>query len=264
MDKPKVLYKYETINEYSLRNLKNASLYFNAPVSFNDPFDCSLLKESISYKPEDIVRLFNEYIKRARPSGYSRAANIDDVPSDFKRQVDRALNTTVEEKQKEYLYNIGCTCFSNTNKHILMWSHYAQGHRGICLEFDTSCEPFDKVFDVSYSKEYPKLNPIDLVLNNSSFDRNSLSPLLTKYECWKYEEEWRAFHKEPNKIYTYPVDALKAVYFGIATEMTDIEIVCLILLGQSPKIKFNRASKSKAKYEVNFSEFTYTPYRDTI
>ena len=147
-----------------------------------------------------------------------------------------------------------------------MWSHYADGHRGICLEFDTSCDLFDKVYEVSYSDEYPAMNPIELVLTKDpdSIDREALKPLLTKYKCWEYEKEWRAFHKEPRTLFTYPVDALKAVYFGVAVDTADIEIVCLILMGQNENIRFYRGFKSKTKYELYFSEFTYTSYRDTI
>ena len=39
MDKPKKIYKYQPISQYSLRNLKNNHIYFNSPRNFNDPFD---------------------------------------------------------------------------------------------------------------------------------------------------------------------------------------------------------------------------------
>lgn len=39
MTKPKSLFKYQPINQYSLRNLKNNHLYFNHPEDFNDPYD---------------------------------------------------------------------------------------------------------------------------------------------------------------------------------------------------------------------------------
>ena len=68
------------------------------------------------------------------------------------------------------------------------------------------------------------------------------------------------FHKEPHKPYGYGVDALKAVYFGAAANETDIEIVCLILQGQSKNTKFYKAQKDKAKYSFHFNEFFYTPF----
>lgn len=65
------------------------------------------------------------------------------------------------------------------------------------------------------------------------------------------------FHKEPNKLYGYDVNALKAVYFGSSCMETDIEIVCLILQGQNKNIKFYRGNKSKTGYALEFQEFQY-------
>ena len=39
---PEFVYKYHPIDIYSLRNLKNAQIYFNAPKNFNDPFEINL------------------------------------------------------------------------------------------------------------------------------------------------------------------------------------------------------------------------------
>ena len=36
------LYKYRSITEHSLSNLKNGTLYCAKPSSFNDPFDCQI------------------------------------------------------------------------------------------------------------------------------------------------------------------------------------------------------------------------------
>jgi len=266
MNRPKVLYKFEAINEYSLRNLKNASLYFNKPSSFNDPFDCSIMNNSVVLSDGDFVRIFNHMLDTNEIFGFSRASSKNDLPVGFEKQVTDGLKRAIEKKQNECLHNLGCTCFSETNSHLLMWSHYANGHKGMCLEFDTSVELFNKVYNVSYSDEFPKFNPVNVILNknNKEFNRDTFEPLLTKFICWGYEQEWRAFHKEPNKLYTYPVGSLKSVYFGVSTERADMEIVCLILLGQNKKVKFYRGTKSTKKFEIEFEEFTYTPYIETI
>jgi hypothetical protein len=39
MTRPKKIYKYQPVNQYSLRNLKNNHIFFNNPNDFNDPFD---------------------------------------------------------------------------------------------------------------------------------------------------------------------------------------------------------------------------------
>ena len=101
---------------------------------------------------------------------------------------------------------------------------------------------------------------MSLIDENQESDEELLSPLLTKYKRWCYEEEWRLFHHEPNKPYGYEVDALNAVYFGSSADDTDIEIVCLLLQGQSKKTKFYKARKDVSTYSLHFDEFFYTPY----
>ena len=57
------LYKYRAVNEYSLKNLKEGTLYCASPSSFNDPFDCrigidleALLYSRYNISPEKIEK----------------------------------------------------------------------------------------------------------------------------------------------------------------------------------------------------------------
>ncbi len=60
---PKHLYKFEKINVQTLRNLKNAQIYFSTPASFNDPFDCSVFEASAVLTDNVVVELFNRYLQ---------------------------------------------------------------------------------------------------------------------------------------------------------------------------------------------------------
>jgi len=264
---PPLLYKYESFNNYSISNLKNGQIFFNRPIDFNDPFDCSLYVESMKYEDDDIVNLWNDWYLGKLPDAPSPPSpqaktvdSIDDIPDEFKNVVYKTAKEVAENKQAEYLYNIGCCCFSEINNNLLMWSHYSGGHRGFCLEFDMSFDPFKKAFKVEYSDSFPRWNPINILQERKSFDRRGLIPLLTKYSCWAYEKEWRIFHREPRKLYGYEIEALKAVYFGANIDRAHLEIVCLILQGQNPDVIFYKAKKSSDKYEIEFEKFSYIPY----
>lgn len=256
---PNYLYKYEKINEQTLRRLKNAQIFFNTPSSFNDPFDCSVLEASVLLKPDDYTYFCKRFLKE---KGIDSDADIkvSDIPEKCINQINNVIQKKLEEKQYHWLHEIGCTCFSENKDHILMWSHYADGHKGFCLEFNTSFDPFQKARKVDYSYNFPSIDPKRLVGENQASGDGILSPLFTKYKCWNYENEWRIFHREPNKPYGYEVDALNAVYFGSAADDTDIEIVCLLLQGQSKKIKFYKARKNISTYSLHFDEFLYKPY----
>ena len=261
-----MLYKYESFNTYSISNLKNAQIFFNRPIDFNDPFDCSLYVESINYKDDDLIKLHNYWISNKLPGAPQPPAHlintvdsIKDIPDGFKNAVKKSAKEVAEKKQQENLYDIGCSCFSELNNNLLMWSHYSDGHKGFCLEFDTSLDPFKKAYKVEYSDSFPSWNPITIFLEKKKSDRRALSPLLTKYSCWEYEKEWRIFHHQPRTFFNYNVDSLKSVYFGVAIEYSHLEIICLILQGQNPRVSFYKAKRSSNKYEIKFEKVTYTP-----
>jgi hypothetical protein len=260
---PKCLYKYEKLNVQTLRNLKNAKIYFNTPASFNDPFDCSVLETSILLTDSDIVEIFKRYLLDNSIRVDFEISSKKNVPQKNIDQIYMAFEKKLRDKQDELLNKRGCTCFSEVNDNILMWSHYADGHKGICLEFDTSSSLFGKAKKVDYFPNLPSINPIKLLFgSDNEIVEEIKKTLFTKYKCWDYEKEWRLYHKEPNKEYGYGT-ALKSVYFGLAVNSADLEIVCLTLKGQNKDIKFYKAYKDKSKYALYFEEFTYTHYIGT-
>ena len=269
---PPVIYKYESFNNYSLSNLKNAQIFLNRPVDFNDPFDCSLVRESFSYCDEDLILFYNLVVTDKltslgleKPPGSNKPVeSIEDVPGEFKALVDKTSKEFAEEKQKQYLYRTGCSCFSEINDNLLMWSHYSDGHRGFCLEFDTSFNPFNKALKVGYSDSFPRINPIKMLIDGRDDTRSALAPLLTKYSCWDYEKEWRLYHREPRKLFVYEVDALKAVYFGASIEYSHFEIICLILQGQNPNVAFYKGKRSASKYKIEFELVDYIPHKNIM
>lgn len=258
---PKYLYKFEKLNVQTLRNLKNAQIYFNTPASFNDPFDCSVLEASVTLGDNEVVELFKRYLKAGNKIVDFEINSIKDIPQQYIDQIHEASDKNLIDQQDKFLNKTGCTCFSEVNDNILLWSHYTDGHKGICLEFDTSFPLFAKVKEVKYSQRFPSIDPIKMLFgSNNEISEEWLKPLCTKYECWSYEKEWRLLHKEPNVEYGYPVEALKSVYFGLSVNHADLEIVRLTLLGQSKDIKFYKVHKDKSKYAVTFEEFTYIPH----
>ena len=116
---------------------------------------------------------------------------------------------------KELRESLLVSCFSKNNNSILMWSHYADKHRGVCIEFDVSSEEFQ---EVSYGKKRIRLdlNAITAVVlghdyigekvssDNPSIVKRIKKILYTKFIDWHYEDEVRiAFtkHNESNDIF---------------------------------------------------------------
>lgn len=85
----------------------------------------------------------------------------------------------------------GLLCFSRTWHNPLLWSHYGDKHRGICLGFQVSA--LSTAIAVSYSgRRLPGV--VERLIDTNRFDEAAMRRVLkTKFEDWKYEREIRIF-----------------------------------------------------------------------
>ena len=95
------------------------------------------------------------------------------------------------------IFRIGC--LSADHKNPLMWSHYADSHRGFCVEYDFGTPNRATLsllpLPVVYSHDRP-LVPWYVAFNNTpenimAANKDILLGLLTKDSSWEYEREWR-------------------------------------------------------------------------
>jgi hypothetical protein len=97
--------------------------------------------------------------------------------------------------------------FSEDAKHPLMWAHYADAHRGVCLGFDTRHLP--AIAQVRYPKRVPRLDA------ELSDEKKLVAAFLTKRAAWSYEREWRIVQSEAASAYLLlPAHALTEVVLG--------------------------------------------------
>lgn len=257
MKPPPKLYKYERICTQSLSNLKAQSVYFSSPVAFNDPYDYDINAGIKTPNNTEVIEIKN-YLCESR-----------DTPASVKR---RLLNSTIEEVRRILLRiadeqarqisidwkKRGVACLSECNDDLLMWAHYGGGYKGFCLEFSTEFEPFSRAVKVKYSQQKPKINIKSLIVNN---DRTKIFELFsTKSDSWHYEREWRCLHRDAGTLFGFRPEALTAVYFGPDIDRRFLEIVCLILAGQNPKVTLWEGHRDNELFKVRFVKFTYTNY----
>jgi len=111
------------------------------------------------------------------------------VRSDDERS-QRVLDTFARGWADDYRVH----CFSWSWSNVLMWSHYAERHKGICLGFDV---PEGCAKNVEYVGEVKHIG----VLRTAVADENDeiLKHLIwTKYEGWSYEQEVRLTGRKVN------------------------------------------------------------------
>jgi hypothetical protein len=132
------LYKYQSTSIQSITNLSSGKIWFSDPKKFNDPFDCGLKVEMKDLTDADIAAVLDDL---ARTGGAPTVEQFRRLPADvLKQQIASGLKGAIELGIRGVR---GVACFSEKVNDLLMWGHYAEGHRGFCLEFDTS---LDKMF----------------------------------------------------------------------------------------------------------------------
>ena len=84
----------------------------------------------------------------------------------------------------------GVICFSTQWENPVLWSHYADKHKGICLGFEI---PDDMIAKVDYTGKRLVVDIERLLESGKLNEEKMLKILTTKFEDWHYESEYRIF-----------------------------------------------------------------------
>jgi hypothetical protein len=152
----------------------------------------------------------------------------------------------IEERNRRQ--RIRVCAFTETHRNPVVWSHYADEHRGICIEFDTDhIDIRNNLLDaVIYSNTVPTLKP-----NSWADERLSF---LNKTKEWAYEKEWRYIVKEDSSFLTFNDSAIKRLLLGTRFQDDDLEWVDFWLSHYTqkrsvPVVKMKFASTDYSLYE---------------
>lgn len=178
------LYKYYSDTPEKLDAVKNNKMWYSAPCNFNDVFDCDI---SI-----DKEKIFNEALKLLPDNRSIRPGSKKWKDSKV------TINKILEVLQVEFdslKDTVGVSCLSELDDSLLMWAHYANNHRGFCVEYDlmeiNNVLKFTAI-PVIYSKEKTCFNFFDLnSIENEGLFKLFIQSLSSKSPEWSYEKEWR-------------------------------------------------------------------------
>jgi hypothetical protein len=84
----------------------------------------------------------------------------------------------------------GVLCFFRSYKNPVVWSHYADRHRGVALCFEI---PDEKVIEIDYTEERPSVNfdeKSEKIINPEKVVEHLIK---SKFRDWEYEEEVRMY-----------------------------------------------------------------------
>ena len=175
---------------------------------------------------------------------------------EFNDPVDPYIRNDKNESSNQFynylLERIKVACLTTHNDNTLMWSHYADKHKGICIEYDISQLQNNNNFILKKIDYNLSMLLFDLkneiLLDNNKSIKSIIDLFTVKSKEWEYEDEYRIlFYDEENKnpngtLINLPI---KSICFGIQTSREDKELVYNIVNSINEKNKNKNTKKYK-------------------
>ena len=250
-DCPTHFYKYRSLSGKSLeltrKILFENELWFPHPKTFNDPFD-TWPTFSFESEPAERFALYKRYYQRVnRDWPESKCSEV------ARELAERPVVDPQSQAARDHMQNahmrrvrdkIGVLCLCERADNILMWSHYGDEHRGVCLKFDGYYPFFARAQKVEYP---PERHPVNVF--RDSPDQQMKASVLHKYDQWAYENEWRIV--DPNAgAHPFPPESLIGIIMGASISPSDELTVRRWHATRAPSLTLERATPSKSTYEL--------------
>ena len=226
------LYKYRGDIYRDLLTLKNGEIYIPSWDSLNDPNESSICTNRI----KDELRFIDELLDADAPKN---AIGI----------------------LKGWEHSTGIYSLSKRVDNENMWAHYANNHRGMCVEYDllgiNSALKFTAV-PVIYSQERACFNFFKLESMQNDAMSLFVQSLTSKSPEWSYEKEWRIIRDQEscgNQWDTNRKGALlemirpSSIILGCATEQEfekEVRKYC-----ENSRITLYKMEKDPVQYQLN-------------
>ena len=267
---PRFLYKFSPGDrlEALVGLIVTSSVWLSSPLAFNDPFDLRLSVRLVG-SLDDQIRFVARQLRRHIPDLAQR-------PDESRvRAVDLiGTGTYLSEMQKAFeleASSFGIACFVTAlrpiaqestlqptvqqtgARDILMWSHYARNHEGLCFQFRTRSAPalFAWLRPIEYKDDVLTANWRDRVERGEKI----FAALYRKSPVWSYEREYRlAFPGRANTTEPFKPQALVGIIFGCRAKSELVDEVTSLCLRRAraghPPIRLFRARESSTRYRL--------------
>lgn len=213
------LFQFRNTKSYTLENLKNNEITLVDPRIQNDIVDSPIFSWLDSLSKHKQKKHIEAYIASFN---YLRATSFCTDSTD-------------------------CKAIENT----LMWAHYANCHKGICVEYQIGEKDFSsnslkyatvmRLMRIKYADPQKKEDVLDFT--NEDTELNFRAAFATKSIDWQYEHEVRLIAYTPTdeskfvQCYLETPNPIKAIYFGVKCSTQRKNAVRNIFVNR-PEVKF--------------------------
>lgn len=235
------LYKYRTLNRLSTQLLTNRELYFAKADELNDPYEISL---PVTFEGTD-DQIRTKLVSQQIPPTEENVREARNPESNVRKRLEKHSEESLREARDKF----GICSFSEVNDNMLLWSHYADCHRGFCLEFDANGSSFRKQGTNELAREKVKYSR--KIPSNSYFvntpEQSARATFLNKYFGWNHEREWRAFD-DPG-VHAFDPQCLKGVILGYRMPEHERKVIrCLLNNWESPIKLYEAKIRMKGEF----------------
>ena len=234
-------FKYRAIDKCLLELLVHSEMYFPHRAQLNDPFDCNI----------DIVRALDHAIARG-------TCKNPDLLAKFRQ------DEAVTQRFSKNVGEMGIGSFSLTNDETLLWSHYADDHRGVALRYDfpmALLDDEDNIVGVS-AVSYEPNAVSDWLTDNAHLYIDNLQEfiiellkkvLMSKAPAWQYEQEARIV-RPATGLFALPRETLTHVIFGLQTSQQDEAVIRSLVEKYYNEVKFGRVVRTVDDFGIGIVE----------
>lgn len=232
---PRYLYKYWSKSSV-IRFLNNHKIMFSQYKDFNDPFECSANIDTNNTPSE-----WADFLKSQGAS----PGEIQHIVSNMliNRHVAAKI---IQESIHKTISESGIFCMTPKPDNLLMWAHYADQHKGVCVKFDllSDVATFNFPKSVDYSDDYYNIN----YMRNQEMASQTI---WHKSKDWAYEEEYRVVKPTYHGLCEINPDAVVEIIFGCrCPEEDEKDIRAAADTGVYKKLTYRHARMSSSKYQL--------------
>lgn len=254
------VYKYVTVKRIDI--FQNCSVRFTQAAALNDPFEAhpcfSVLRESFQDRSRALLTSLGKRLDEA-------AIVTAEILIPMK------VRDGIVNLQQDLATNWPMLSLTKKRNNLLMWSHYADSHRGFVVGFDDNNAFFHReqprtmspLFPVVFSSKRPVVPRFEEAPN----DLHKIV-FLTKSEHWAYEEELRMFAQPKAAssttkddrgfalyLFALPPDIFSEIIFGMSMAKEDKRHIAAIVKDRYANVAIYEAKLNELDFDLDLVEY---------
>lgn len=280
--KENCIFRYRKFNKNTKKEVTNFNIWHSNIEGLNDPFEFPITLNWDKLHSKDKSILVEYALKYNILNRTELCKMLMDEKNHGVEHIYRVIMENLDRSAlalNDYINTLLVCCFSENMESPLMWSHYADGMRGVCIAYNKESFVKNDNFDlqsVEYNPRPIEFNHGDLtttpIINEfKSYDfknsENILSEgrlvrlksqryLLQKHMSWEYEREVRNII-DPNArvdgmLVPFPKSAIKAIIVG--SKMSLLNARMTLRFCKKNHLSMFVAHPDKTNYKVNIEK----------